>query len=65
MVRKIWKPDGTSYSPDEIGQFRSFIIPAPCMSKWCGFQDKDSIILHAHEAIDKMNVNDSKIKALQ
>lgn len=35
------------------------------MSKWCGFQDKDSIILHAHEAIDKMNVNDSKIKALQ
>ena len=65
MVRKIWKTDGTPYPTEEAGQFRSFVKPAPCMSKWFGFQDRDSIILLAHEAMDKISVNDSKIKALQ
>jgi hypothetical protein len=65
MVRKIWKSDGNPYPPEEAGQFRSFVKPAPCMSKWFGFQDRDSIILLAHEAMGKIKINDGKIKTLQ
>lgn len=65
FVRKLWKEDGTTYPPEEAGQLREFVKPAPCMGNWFGFGDKQTIILLAHEAMDKMQVNQDKIKTLQ
>lgn len=65
FVRKISKEDGSAYPPEEAGQFRDFVKPAPCMAKWFGLEDRETIISLAHEAMDKIEAINDKIEALQ
>lgn len=63
--RKIWKEDGSTYSPAEAGEFRDFVGQAPCMFKWFSYGDRQTIIALAHEGMSKIEAIEKKIEGLQ
>jgi hypothetical protein len=63
-IRKLWKEDGTPYPEGEAGHLRDFVRPLPCMAQWYGLDDREEIILLAHEAMEKMEIIDKRIKLL-
>lgn len=63
--RKIWKMDGTTYPPEEAGEFRDFVKQAPCMYKWFSYGDRQTIIALAHEGMSKVEAIENRIEGLQ
>ncbi|MDX1829115.1 MAG: hypothetical protein R3342_06160 [Lutibacter sp.] len=65
FIKKNIKKDGTPYPINEQGEFKEFVKEANCNFNCSGFDDKQTIILLAHEAMGKIKINKTKIKELQ
>ncbi|WP_372714734.1 hypothetical protein [Ilyobacter sp.] len=65
FIKKNIKKDGTPYPVNEQGEFKEFVKEASCNFNCSGFDDKQTIISLAHEAMGKIKINETKIKELQ